>query len=139
MDSGPPSCACLSVSILTQWSLLADSLFRLLTTGCRGCQVTKVRSGERGSPLSLACTGRLEQGTLPKTEVMKVGGVPADVNLNFRTMTKSSSRIRTALSRRPRTTSGLWGKVSPGWVATSGSHFTEASVGGDVSCPVKGL
>lgn len=58
--------------------------------------MTRVRSGERGSPLSLACTGHLEQGTLPKTEVMKVGGVPADVNLNFRTMTKSSSRIRTA-------------------------------------------
>lgn len=110
MDSGLPSCACLSVSILTQWSLLADSLFRLLTTGCRGCQVTKVRSGERGSPLSLTCTGRLEQGTLPKTEVMKVGGVPADVNLNFRTMTKSSNRIRTALSRRPRTTSQVVGE-----------------------------
>lgn len=106
MDSGPPSCACLSVSILTQWSLLADSLFRLLTTGCR---VTRVRSGERGSPLSLACTGHLEQGTLPKTEVMKVGGV-TDVNLNFRTMTKSSSRIRTALSRRPRTISRVVGE-----------------------------
>lgn len=71
--------------------------------------MTRVRSGERGSPLSLACTGHLEQGTLPKTEVMKVGGV-TDVNLNFRTMTKSSSRIRTALSRRPRTISRVVGE-----------------------------
>lgn len=77
--------------------------------------MTRVRSGERGSPLSLACTGRLEQGTLPKTEVVKVGGVLADVNLNFRTMTKSSSRIRTALSRRPRTISPVVGE-SVSWV-----------------------
>lgn len=101
--------------------------------------MTRVRSGERGSPLSLACTGRLEQGTLPKTEVMKVGGVPADVNLNFRTMTKDLAGSGQPFPEGPGPLPGLWGKVSPGWVANSGSHFTEASVGGDVSCPMKGL
>lgn len=92
--------------------------------------MTRVRSGERDSPLSLACTGCLEQGVLPKAEVMEVGGVPAVVNLNCRTL-RALAESGQSFPDGPGPLPGLWGKVSPGWVATSGCHFTEASVVGD--------